>query len=1110
MPFPARAQTPEPPPIPLGFHLARGDSEHFEAARAAGGEFAVVVFSWDNIEPEPGYHYWSDTDAALSAAEYYGLEVIARLDQPPAWAIRPGENPPFNTEAYAAFAGRVAQRYGPRLAGIILWNEPNLSLEWNDQPPDAAGYVALLKPAYAAVKAVAPDVPVALAAPASTEGEGDWAINDLDYLQAVYAAGARDYFDVLTAHPYGFGRPPDDAPEKYRPNFRRLELYHDLMAANDDAAKPVWVTEAGWLVETGDPKSEWQLVSPQTQAAYILGALDYARQNYPWLERLALWQLNAQGDEYGFNLWNGPDSASPAFRALVESCPARSDGCNPAAPTLPIGLIRSPLFILAPDSTIRLGDRDTLHPHWVHLYRNGSLSWSGEFFVSEQEANLPYHLLLETMQVTQPGNRLLLNGQEVGRLAQRPRPDITSTWVTQKFSLPPGALRPGPNTLTLVVGPRNPLRQYNTARFENVQMRHARLELAEAAPKPLFDGWQPRPSPGGWTETARLHPAPGGNLWLTGNRPGQLWQLAPTPPFSLTQQAGNRPDVTFTDVLSLPAAQLAATDEGLLWRADAAAPWRPVTAPAAHAYAVAQFDGQLWAAFEGEGLWSSPAITGPWTRSPLTAATVIDLLPAPDGPLFAAAPEAIFASEGSSGAWQSLPLPGLTTAELIDNGEFYGDKMRPRLTLGNDGSLLVRVDDRLWVAKGAGVGSQESGESRPATLAVTPTFTIHHSPFTIQNWLPFGPEELAGRLYSVTDCCGPGTIVGTNKEGLWRLDEAGAWRRLDDGTFSVADVTELWRGGDTLLAAGETGLFASIDGGQTWQVTPGLPTPVSTLLVDPAEPARWVAGTPTGVYLSRDAGDTWQPVSPPWTVWDMAFGPTGRLFVARSNGLAFVDDLSGAEIPWQESDDMGRVFFLRVRPNPGQPQQVWSGTWGNNIAASDDGGASVRPIHNGLETLSGLDLLWHATPGQVTLATIEGLYRTDDGGQSWFRLPGPLENQTVHSLLQTEDGAIWAGAADGLWRSADFGVTWQRVEAVPAAAVVRLGRLDNSAGWLWAGAEGAGLWLSRDGGQTWAFGGLAERTVYSLLLNPARPGELVAATDAGIRVAETKGSQGAE
>ncbi|HMR65776.1 MAG TPA: hypothetical protein PKE64_17350, partial [Anaerolineae bacterium] len=35
--------TPEPAPLSLGFHLGRGDARHFEAARTAGGGFAVVV-----------------------------------------------------------------------------------------------------------------------------------------------------------------------------------------------------------------------------------------------------------------------------------------------------------------------------------------------------------------------------------------------------------------------------------------------------------------------------------------------------------------------------------------------------------------------------------------------------------------------------------------------------------------------------------------------------------------------------------------------------------------------------------------------------------------------------------------------------------------------------------------------------------------------------------------------------------------------------------------------------------------------------------------------------------------------------------------------------------
>ena len=161
VPSSSSAQTPEPAPgsaqvtgppadetaFSLGFHVGRGDAVHMEATRAAGGSFAVVVFSWANIEPAPDYLYWEVPDAALRAAEFYGIDLIARLDQPPTWALGPDDPSPWQLDAYAGFAQRVAARYGDRLAGVILWNEPNLSLEWNNQPPDAAAYTELLRAA---------------------------------------------------------------------------------------------------------------------------------------------------------------------------------------------------------------------------------------------------------------------------------------------------------------------------------------------------------------------------------------------------------------------------------------------------------------------------------------------------------------------------------------------------------------------------------------------------------------------------------------------------------------------------------------------------------------------------------------------------------------------------------------------------------------------------------------------------------------------------------------------------------------------------------------------------------------------------------------------------
>jgi len=297
-----------------------------------------------------------------------------------------------------------------------------------------------------------------------------------------------------------------------------------------------------------------------------------------------------------------------------------------------------------------------------------------------------------------------------------------------------------------------------------------------------------------------------------------------------------------------------------------------------------------------------------------------------------------------------------------------------------------------------------------------------------------------------------------------------------------------------------TGLFNSSDDGQTWQKVEGLPPAVTDLLVDPNKAAYWLASTPAGIYRSEAGGRIWAAISPPWTGWDMAFGTEGRLFVARSDGVAWADHLAGTPVAWQEADGLNGVLFFSTNPHPTQPDLLWAGTWGNDVGVSKDGGQSLESLGNGLETLSVLDVLWHPRPGQVTVATIEGLYRTDDGGESWFKLPGSLTQQTVYNLLQTDDGTILAAAADGLWASSDYGLTWSRVESMPVATVLRLGRLTTPAGqdWLWAGTEADGLWLSNDGGHNWLFGGLAGRTVYNLLVDPLKSDSLIAATDRGI------------
>jgi hypothetical protein len=289
---------------------------------------------WGRAEPSKGSYFWGDVDNVLSVCQARGLKLIFRVDRPPAWANgtggtvrRPsmgeratGTAPPANAADYGDFLGALAAHCRGRLAGIAyeVWNEPNLEIEWGGQSPDPARYVGLLKAAYPRVKAADPDARVVTAGLATTGGtlaEGKLtttakgkAWNDLHYIQAMYNAGAKGYFDALGSHPYGFAYAPAQDPTVPNVNglcFRRAEQQHAVMAANGDGDTPIWATEFGWILDpTIDglscswPGREWQIVSPQTQATYLVAAYGYAIQHWPWMGVMCMFNLDFGADYY--------------------------------------------------------------------------------------------------------------------------------------------------------------------------------------------------------------------------------------------------------------------------------------------------------------------------------------------------------------------------------------------------------------------------------------------------------------------------------------------------------------------------------------------------------------------------------------------------------------------------------------------------------------------------------------------------------------------------------------------------------------------------------------------------------------------------------------------
>ncbi len=261
-----------------------------EMVREMGAPWLVEYFPWAYAEPFPGFFDWSHSDFVLDHANRQGLTVIARLGLTPEWA-RPRDSASSflaleHFDDFGDFVQAFVERYGDRVAAIIIWNEPNLALEWGFQALDPAGYTQLLQVAYQRAKAANPKVQVlgGALAPTLAPPGNDQAMNDLVYLQRMLDAGAGEAMDGLAVHAYGWVFPADDPPDPHVINFRRVELVHQLLVEHGYADLPIYITEGGW----NDHPRWTRAVKPAQRIENTLRAYEVVK-SWPWAKMMAVW-----------------------------------------------------------------------------------------------------------------------------------------------------------------------------------------------------------------------------------------------------------------------------------------------------------------------------------------------------------------------------------------------------------------------------------------------------------------------------------------------------------------------------------------------------------------------------------------------------------------------------------------------------------------------------------------------------------------------------------------------------------------------------------------------------------------------------------------------------
>ncbi|MGH9401023.1 MAG: WD40/YVTN/BNR-like repeat-containing protein [Terriglobia bacterium] len=294
--------------------------------------------------------------------------------------------------------------------------------------------------------------------------------------------------------------------------------------------------------------------------------------------------------------------------------------------------------------------------------------------------------------------------------------------------------------------------------------------------------------------------------------------------------------------------------------------------------------------------------------------------------------------------------------------------------------------------------------------------------------------------------------VGQVDGGVWKSDDYGrTWKPIFDkepsqsiGAIAIApsDPNVVYvASGEGLarpdLSVGD-GIYKSIDAGKTWThlgLRDGQQIP--ELAVDPNNPNRVFAavlGHPygpseqRGIFRSTDGGQTWQKV----------------LYVDQNTGGSDVEiDPSNPNVVY--------ATLWEARQGPWEYDNEYQGTEGG-IFKSTDGGDTWRKLTQGLPA-NLVQAYVAVSPSQpsrlyATVGTTEpgdyesgrglGFYRSDDGGEHWYRAttdPRPAFRIGGGDLpvpkVDPKNADIVYSTSIVTWRSKDGGKTWTGIRGAP-------------------------------------------------------------------------------
>jgi photosystem II stability/assembly factor-like uncharacterized protein len=270
-------------------------------------------------------------------------------------------------------------------------------------------------------------------------------------------------------------------------------------------------------------------------------------------------------------------------------------------------------------------------------------------------------------------------------------------------------------------------------------------------------------------------------------------------------------------------------------------------------------------------------------------------------------------------------------------------------------------------------------------------------------------------------------------------------------------------------------------------------TMVFCIVIDPVNNSIIYAGTSSGIFKSINGGNSWTRT---------------QLTNAMVTSIA-IDPLND-KVVYASAVDFYKLFDFRSVISSFSSREMnvlpislsYAGSNNTGVFKSTDSGFSWTQINNGLTDTNVWDIAIDPLNDKAIYAATDrgGVFKSVNGGSNWTPVNNGLINVNMNrincvAIDPSDSRIVYAGANNGLFKSVNGGINWTQIgfDAVKDIAIAH-----TNTRTIYMLVENKGVLKSTDGGNNWTQIGLANLNLHSVIIDPSNTNVVYVSADEGV------------